>query len=523
MKNFWFIGPWLIGAIVAVVVFFISWFLNNWFGKKSLSESKKKADASMREARREAEKQKKSIILSAKEEWFRSKNRVEQELKNKMSSLHKFEKDLKNWNNNTKSMESSLKKKESSLNNKNTQLENSLMEMKRKDEQINKLRKDINIKLERISGLTQDEAKRQLLSNLKAEARFEAAQVTKEIKDHAQKVAESEAKKIISLAIERIASDCVSERTVSSVALPSENNIKGKIIGHEGKNIRAFEKVTGTQLIIDETPGTVILSTFSPIKREIARMTLEKLLKDGNINPRRIEDIAQKMTKKMEDQIALSGEEAVKELRLEGIHGEIIKYLGMLKYRSSYSQNVLEHSKQVAYLTGMMAGELKLNVKMARRSGLLHDIGKAVDYEREGSHPEIGEELARKHGEPEVVVNAIASHHEDVEVISPISVLVSAADALSGARPGARRKSLADYIKRIEKLESLANSMDGVEQSYAIQAGREVRVIAKCDKIDDAHVALLASDIAQKIQQEMDYPGKVKVTVIREMRAVEYA
>ncbi len=523
MRNFWIIGPWLIGAIAAVVAFFISWFLNNRFGKSSLLESKKKADEYMREAKREAEKQKKSIILSAKEEWFRSKNRMEQELKNKMSSLHKFEKDLKNWSNNLKSLESSLKKRESSLNSKNSQLDNSLMELKRKDEQINKLRKDINMKLERISRLTQDEAKRQLLSNLKAEARFEAAQIIKEIKDQAQKSAESEAKKIMALAIERLASDCVSERTITTVSLPSDNNIKGKIIGHEGKNIRAFEKATGTQLIIDETPGTVVLSTFNPIKREIAKMTLERLLKDGNINPRRIEEISEKMTKKVEDQILSSGEEAIRELKIKGIHKQLIKYVGMLKFRSSYSQNVLEHSKEVAYLTGMMAGELKLDVKMARRAGLLHDIGKAVDYEREGSHPEIGEELGRKYNEPEVVINAIASHHEDVEVISPISVLVSAADALSGARPGARRKSLADYIKRIEKLESLANSMDGVEQSYAIQAGREIRVIARCDKIDDAHVELLASDIAQKIQQEMDYPGKVKVTVIREMRAVEYA
>jgi ribonuclease Y len=523
MKNFWTIAPWVIGAIAVAASFFISWFLNNRFGKKSLTESKRKADENMRLARREAEKQKKSIILSAKEEWFHSKNKMELELKNKMSSLHKFEKDLKNWNNNLKSVEGSLKKRESSLNSKNTQIENSLAELKQKDEQMSKLMKDINTKLERISGLTSDEAKRQLLSNLKTEARLEAAHVIKEIKDQAQKVADSEATKIIALTIERLASDCVSERSVSSVSLPSDNNIKGKIIGHEGKNIKAFEKATGTQLIIDESPGTVTLSTFSPIKREIARMTLERLLKDGNINPRRVEEVANKMTRKVEDLIVSCGEEAVKELKLKGIHKELVRHVGMLKFRSSYSQNVLEHSKQVAYLTGMMAAELKLDVKMARRAGLLHDIGKAVDYEREGSHPEIGEELARNYREPEVVVNAIASHHEDVEVISPISVLVSAADALSGARPGARRKSLADYIKRIERLESLANTIDGVEQSYAIQAGREVRVIAKCDKIDDAHVALLASDIAQKIQQEMDYPGKVKVTVIREMRAVEYA
>jgi len=299
--------------------------------------------------------------------------------------------------------------------------------------------------------------------------------------------------------------------------------VKGRIIGHEGRNIRAFERATGIQLVFDQDADTVVLSGFNPVRREIARMTLDRLLKDGNINPQRIEELVEKNTRSLDESMRRAGEETVKEIGLKGIHPEVVRLLGRLKYRTSYGQNVLEHVKEVSYLTGIMAAELGLDQKLAKRAGLLHDIGKAIDYEREGTHPEIGEEVARRYGEPPIVINAIASHHEDCEVTSPISVLVAAADALSGARPGARRTSLADYIQRIEKLEGLANSMDGVEQSYAIQAGREIRVICHHRKVDDAQAALLASDLAKRIQAEMDYPGRIKVTVIREMRAVEYA
>jgi len=358
--------------------------------------------------------------------------------------------------------------------------------------------------------------------NLRSETRFEAAAMIKEIKDEAQKNAEAEAKKIMSLAIERLASEFSAERNVTVFPITSPG-LKGRIIGHEGKNIRAFEKTTGIQLVVDDNPEAVVLSGFNPVKREIARRTLEKLLKDGNINPQRIEEMTAKSTRAVEETMLRAGNETVKEMGIKNIHPEIVKLLGRLKYRTSYSQNVLEHVKEVAYLTGIMAAELGLDQKLAKRAGLLHDIGKAIDYEREGTHPEIGEEIGRRYGEHEIVVNAIASHHDDCEVISPISVLVAAADALSGARPGARRKTLQDYVKRVEKLESLANSIDGVEQSYAIQAGRELRVICHHQKIDDAHAALLASDLAKRIQAEMDYPGRIKVTVIRETRAVEYA
>ena len=345
----------------------------------------------------------------------------------------------------------------------------------------------------------------------------------KEIKDEAQKSAEAEATKIISLAIERAASDLSAERTISTLQLPNGKEIKGRIIGHEGKNIRAFEKATGIQLLLDETGENVTFSGYNPVRREVARRVLEALVKDGNIHPKRIEDMVRRHQRRLEDEMRRAGEQTLKELGIKGMHSELVKLLGRLKYRTSYGQNVLLHSKEVSVLTGIMAAELRLDEKLARRSGLLHDIGKAIDYEREGTHPEIGAEFASRYGESEIVVNAIASHHEDCEAISPISVLVAAADAVSGARPGARRKSIAEYIKRIEQLEGLANSMEGVEQSYALQAGREIRVIARSNVVDDARVDLLASDLAARIQAEMDYPGKIKVTVIREMRAVDYA
>ncbi|PYQ11906.1 MAG: ribonuclease Y [Acidobacteria bacterium] len=385
-----------------------------------------------------------------------------------------------------------------------------------------RLREDTNRRLEQIAGLGVEEAKKMLLSNLRAETRFEAARMIREIKEEAQRTADAEASKIIALAIERLASEVTAARSVTSIPIPSAK-VKGRIIGYEGKNIRAFEKTTGVQLLMDEAPDTLVLSCFNPIKREVARVALERLLKDGNIHPRRIEEVVEKSRRKVEESILRAGEETVKDLGIKGIHPEMVRVLGRLKYRTSYGQNVLEHSIEVAKLTAMMATELGMDATLALRAGLLHDIGKAIDFEREGTHPEIGAEVGAKYGEHEVVINAIASHHDDVEVTTPISVLVGAADAISGSRPGARRKTLVDYAKRIERLEGIANSYDGVEQSYAIQAGREIRVIAVPEKIDDAQVSLLANDLAQRIQKEMEYPGRIKVTVIREMRATEVA
>ena len=390
-------------------------------------------------------------------------------------------------------------------------------------EEAERLLDEQNSQLEAVAEMTRDEARRQLLANLKAQTRLEAATLIKEAKDDAQRTADAEAVKIIALAIERVASDVSAERTVSYFQLPEGSDLKGRIIGQEGKNIRAFEKSTGIQLLLDEGNLTVTMSGYHPVKREVARRVLESLVKDGNIHPKRIEDLTRRYSRRLEDEMRRAGQETLKELGIKGVHAEIVNLLGRLKYRSSYAQNVLAHSKEVAYLTGMLAAELRLDEKLARRAGLLHDIGKAIDYEREGTHPEIGAEFAEKYGEPAVVINAIASHHEDCEMTSVISVLVSAADSLSGARPGARRKSVAEYIKRIERLEELANSMSGVEQSYAIQAGREIRVIAHSREVDDARVDLLADDLAARIESEMDYPGKIKITVIRELRAVEVA
>ncbi|HMC82267.1 MAG TPA: ribonuclease Y, partial [Candidatus Polarisedimenticolia bacterium] len=322
--------------------------------------------------------------------------------------------------------------------------------------------------------------------------------------------------------IERMASEVTSSRSVTTIAIPN-GKVKGRIIGYEGKNIRTFEKATDVQLLMDEAPDAIVLSCFNPIKREIARVALERLLKDGNIHPRRIEEVVEKSRRKVDESIVRAGDEAVKELGIRGLHPELTKILGRLRFRTSYGQNVLDHSVEVAYLTAMMAAELGMDEQLAKRAGLLHDIGKAIDFEREGTHPEIGVEVATKYNEDEVVINAIASHHDDVEVTSPISVLVGAADAISGSRPGARRKSLVDYVKRIEKLEGIANTLEGVEQCYAIQAGREIRVIARPDRIDDAQISLLANDLAQRIEKEMEYPGRIKVTVIREMRATETA
>jgi len=498
------------------------WF-NNRLAAKSLDAARRRAQSILAEAAKDAEKAKRSALLEAREEIFAQRNKAEQDSRSRKGQLLKRERDQKAQQERLRGQETELIRQKDSLRDTETALAAREAEVAVAREEVSRLVEEERQSIERISGMTREEARRQLLTNLRAETRYEAAAMIKEIKDEAQKNAEAEATKIISLAIERAASDLSAERTVSTLQLPNGKEIKGRIIGHEGKNIRAFEKATGIQLLLDETGENVTFSGYNPVRREVARRVLEALVKDGNIHPKRIEDLVRRHRRRLEDEMRRAGEQTLKELGIKGMHSELVKLVGRLKYRSSYGQNVLLHSKEVSILTGIMAAELRLDEKLARRSGLLHDIGKAIDYEREGTHPEIGAEFATRYGESEIVINAIASHHEDCEAISPISVLVAAADALSGARPGARRKSIAEYIKRIEQLEGLANSMDGVEQSYAIQAGREIRVIAKSSVVDDARVDLLASDLAARIQAEMDYPGKIKVTVIREMRAVEYA
>ena len=501
----------------------LGWLLNNRLGRSSLEAVRRRSEEVLHNARREAEKTKRTALVELREEILSERNKADNDLRSRKGQVQKRERDLKTERQEVQDLEADLARQREALQEREGGLATRDVELLAAREEMEKLLHQGFLELERISGMTREEAKRQILANLKVEARYEAATLIKEIKDEAQRTADADAVKIISLAVERAASDFSVARTVTQFPLPEGSQVKGRIIGHEGKNIRAFEAATGIQLLIDEEASTVTLSGFNPVRREVARRVLESLIKDGNIHPRRIEDLERRNRKKLDDEMRRAGEQVLKELGVRDVHQEMVKLLGRLLYRTSYGQNVLMHSKEVSILTGMMAAELRLDEKLARRAGLFHDIGKAVDYEREGTHPEIGAEVAKKYGEPDVVVNAIASHHEDCEVISPISVLVSAADSLSGARPSARRKSVAEYIKRIEQLEGLANSMKGVEQSYAIQAGREIRVIARSEELDDAKVDLLASELASRIESEMDYPGKIKVTVIREVRAIEYA
>jgi ribonuclease Y len=507
----------LVGGALAA-----GWVLNTRLGRSSIAAARLEAAELVKEAGRKAEAEHKAAILQAKDEWYRTKKQLEREARDRQRNLQRLQKEVEETQAGLQETTAQIKRREQSLRERERRLEERDRQNNERARSLEAAILESQEKLETISGLTAEEAKKLLLTNLRNETRFEAARMIKDIKDEAQRNAEMEAQKIISLAIERQAADYSNEKTVTAVPLPNEK-MKGRLIGHEGKNIKAFEKFVGVQLVVDDSPESVILSGFNPVKREIARMCLEKIMKDGNITPRRIEDVSNEMKRKMVRNIQRIGEEALREMKIEGVHPEMVRLLGRLRYRTSYGQNVLEHSKEVGRLTELMALELGLDGKLARRAGLFHDIGKAIDYEREGTHPEIGFEVSRKYGEPLIVQNAIASHHEDVEVISPISVLVAAADAISGARPGARRRTTVDYVKRIEQLEKLADSMEGVEQSFAIQAGREIRVIARHDRLDDAQSALLASTLAQKIQQEMEYPGKIKVTVIREMRAVDYA
>ncbi|MGH9870507.1 MAG: ribonuclease Y [Candidatus Polarisedimenticolia bacterium] len=512
----------LAALVVAGGALALGWVLNSRLGRASLTAARAESAELLQQAERQTEADRKAAVLSAKDEWYRTKKQLEAEARDRQRSLQRLQKEAEDTQASLQEATAQVRRREQSFKERERRLEERDRVNEDAARRLEAATREVNERLEKISGLTADEAKKVLLGNLRNETRFEAARMIKEIKDEAQQNAEMEAQKIISLAIERQAADYSNEKTVTAVPLPNEK-MKGRLIGHEGKNIKAFEKFVGVQLVVDDSPDSVVLSGFNPVKREIARMCLEKIMKEGNITPRRIEDVSNEMKRKMVRNIQRIGEDALREMKIEGVHPEIVRLLGRLRYRTSYGQNVLEHSKEVGRLTELMALELRLDGRLARRAGLFHDIGKAIDYEREGTHPEIGYEVAKKYGEPLIVQNAIASHHEDVEVISPISVLVSAADAISGARPGARRRTTVDYVKRIEQLEKLADSMEGVEQSFAIQAGREIRVIARHDRLDDAQSALLASTLAAKIQQEMEYPGKIKVTVIREMRAVDYA
>jgi ribonuclease Y len=510
------------GIFVLFLGFLLGWLISSKVTRSQLKHTQKLAENIIAEAQREAETRKKASILEAKDEWYKAKQQFEKDTGETRTELKKVERRVEEKEHNINRKVDFLEKRELEVNDRKKTLEKKLQAITEKNASLDEILHRQNEKLEKIAGMSTEEAKKLLIVNLENEARTAAAKHIKEIKDEAERNASKVSRKIITLAIERCAADHVVESTVSVVDLPNDE-MKGRIIGREGRNIRAFESATGIDVIIDDTPEAVILSGFDPIRREVARLSLEKLVRDGRIHPGRIEELVEKTRKELHEEIMEIGEQTILDLNMHGVHTEIVRLLGRLKYRSSYGQNVLQHSKEVAFVANLLASELGLDPVLAKRAGLLHDIGKAADHEIDGPHAEIGAEFARRYGENDVIVNAIAAHHEDVEAESLIAHIISAADAISGARPGARRETLENYIRRLEKLEKIADAFDGVEKSYAIQAGREIRILVSHKRIDDAQAALLASDISRKIEDDMEYPGQIKVVVIRETRAVEYA
>jgi len=524
--SFLGISTAVVSVIVALVTLVISvpscitvlYFVNKNKNTKAENSAKKIIE----NAESEAKKIKKEAELEAKEEVHNLKAECEAEIKERKAEMLRTE-------NRINQREDFINKKEEMLDKKSESLDAQKEELKQKEEQIakkieeqNQITKKMTTELERISKMSKDEAKQELISRYEEEAKKDAAIIVRDIEAKAKDEADKKAKEIVTLAIQRTAVDHTSESTVSSVALPNDE-MKGRIIGREGRNIRALENATGVDLIIDDTPEAVVLSCFDPVRREIARISLEKLMLDGRIQPARIEEMVEKVSRDMELTIKEAGESAVFDAGIHGMHPELIKVLGRLKYRTSYGQNVLNHSLEVSYLAGIMASEVGANVNVAKRGGLLHDIGKAVDHEQEGTHVTIGVELATKYKESKEVIHCIEAHHGGVEYESLEAILVQVADAISSARPGARRESLENYIKRLQQLETIANEFKGVDKSFAIQAGREIRIIVKPEEISDEQSVFLAKDIASKIEKEMEYPGQIKVNIIRETHAIDYA
>jgi ribonucrease Y len=479
--------------------------------QRIIQEAHHKSDALLKEA-----------SIEAKDRLLKMKNEFDIETKETRSEVKRQEQRLIQKEENLDRKADQVERREKELVQNEKGFENRKLAVTQKEQEYEALVSEQKLQLEKISTLTAEQAKELLLRAMENEARYEGAKLIKRIENEAKEEADKKSKKILATAIQRYAADYVAERTVSVVQLPSDE-MKGRIIGREGRNIRALEAATGIDLIIDDTPEAVILSGFNPVRREVARLSLSRLIADGRIHPARIEDVVKKVTQEIETTIKEAGEQAAFDLGVHGIHIELVKTIGRLKYRTSYSQNVLQHSIEVGFLAGTMAAELGLKEKLARRMGLLHDIGKAIDHEVEGPHAVIGSKLAKKYGEAQNVVNAIAAHHEDIPPVTVYDVLVQAADGLSGARPGARKELLENYVKRLEELEAIANSFKGVENSFAIQAGRELRVIVESGKVADEDAILMSRDIVKKIEEALTFPGQIKVTVIRETRAVEYA
>lgn len=511
-----------ISVVLIVLAFVLGWFLNSKVGENSIIAAKEKAKSILEEAEKEAKHIKKEKLLEVKDEWLKKKQEFDNDVNIKKQKLQNHEKQLEAREENLDKRYEVVTQKEKELKTLEKTLSQQKLEIENKLSELNQLILEQNNRLEKIAGLTSEDAKKMLMENMINKAKTDAAQMIKEVRDQAKVDAKKEAQRIIVQAIQRTAVDHSVESTVSVVQIQNDE-MKGRIIGREGRNIRAFEAVTGVDVIVDDTPEAVILSAFDQFRREVARISLERLIADGRIHPARIEEVVAKVQQELDEEILKEGENTIIQLGLHGVHIELIKHIGKMKYRSSYGQNLLQHSIEVAYLTGIMAAELGFDTNLARRAGLMHDIGKTIDKNVEGPHALLGYDLTKKYNEHPIVVNAVGSHHEDIEMEHPIAALVQAADAISGARPGARREPLESYVKRLENLENIAKTFEGVAKTYAIQAGREVRVIVEPDKVDDVFADTLANDIANKIQEEMEYPGQIKVTVIRELRKIAYA
>jgi ribonuclease Y len=508
--------------VLAGASFAIGWYLNGRSGQNKITSADERAKAIISGAEKEANNIKKEKLIEVKDEWHKKKQEFEHDINAKRNKLQSFEKQLANREDNLERKVELINKKDKELVAVKLSLDEKVKLVEDKQNHFAKLIQEENQKLERVSSMSRDEAKKLLVENMVTEAKTDAAQTLKDIRDTAKLEAKKEAQKIIIQAIQRTASDHCVENTVSVLHIQNDE-MKGRIIGKEGRNIRAFEAATGIDVIVDDTPEAVILSGFDPLRREVARLALERLIADGRIHPTRIEEVVEKVRKEVDEELLRTGENAILESGLHGGHQELIKHIGKMKYRSSYGQNLLAHSIEVAHLTGLIASEFGFDVTLAKRAGLLHDIGKTMDKSVEGPHALVGHDLTKRYGEHPIVVNAVGSHHEDIPMEHPIAAIVQAADAISGARPGARRESVEAYAKRLEHLETLAKSFDGVAQTYAIQAGREIRVIVEHDKVDDLMADQLAHDIAKKIQAEMGFPGQIKVVVIRETRSVAFA